>query len=171
MSDSSFRGFGDTGPARGMHGAAAGAQVSFNSDFGPRQTLTQEQYAALAKQTDGVVAQMKSVGEHWRILGRLSDTYDTGTTLGQISATLRNARFVVSKAEDAQEDGETDDAATACDNATKLLARAKKMIAAAIEDDKEDDDEALEAAKSASKSRGPPDGVEGRQAGGSSCQG
>jgi hypothetical protein len=139
----------DFGPERGAHGAAASAQVSYNSDFGPRQTLTQEQYAALAKQLDGVVASMKSVGAYWRRLGGLSDSYDAGTEIGQAQQTLKKCRIQLSKAEAAAEDNEPEDTQAAIDSAQKLLGRAKQMILVAEADvETEEADAACEKAKS-----------------------
>jgi hypothetical protein len=144
----------ETGPARAAHGFQADSMVSANSSFGP-VALRSEEYAALARQLDNVVSTMKSLGSKWRKLGGLSassDTFDTSTQIGQIQHCLKKARVQVSKAEAAEDEpDEASDAATATaiEDATKLLARAKKMIAAAIEDEDEETDEGqLETAKS-----------------------
>jgi hypothetical protein len=139
----------DFGPERGMHGAAASAQVSYNSDFGP-QGIRQSEYISLARQCDDNIQTLKSLRANFLRCAGTTAGNDTDTTLGQFNATMRKARIQLSKSEAADEDGEREDASTACQNAAKLLQRAAKLLAAAEEDvESEEDDAALESAKTA----------------------
>jgi hypothetical protein len=140
----------DYGFGRAATGGDASRQVSASSSFGPRQTLRSEEYAALADQLDGVVSTMKSLGGILRQRAGTAGSFDTSTAVGQVGALLKKSKAAILKGEVAQEDEQPEDTQAAIDSATKLLAAAKRILVAAVED--EDEDEAsLEKAQASYK--------------------
>jgi hypothetical protein len=147
MSSSMFRGFSDTGPARGAHGAAAPAQVAYGSDIDPFQSVRQHEWAALGRQLDGIyedhVASMKALRAIFAQRAGTAGSFDTSTGAGQANALLKKAKSAILKAEVASEDDDEqpEDAEAAIERATKLLASAKRILAACVEDDDESETE------------------------------